>query len=108
MQTLAAGTTVHLLSASKYHGKYRLIEVAAPDANGWQHIKAAKFWSVKNHAGQVHSGTSVIEWHTRTDDAFATEADARSEAKARRQPRRQRMSGYGDFGQLGAFLGVNR
>lgn len=72
---LTPGATVHLLNNTKYAGCWTLAAVGAPDGNGWQAI----------------TGTNRMAWHTRAADAFATEADARAEAKSRRAPRRTRQ-----------------
>lgn len=89
---LVAGATVHLLRGSKYAGCWTLATVGEPDAHGWRAI----------------TGTDRCEWFTRGEDAFATEADARAAAKARRKPRSPKTAQplYGDFAQLARLNGI--
>jgi len=83
---LIAGRTVHVLRGSKYAGAWELAEVGEADENGYRQI----------------IDTRKRSWFARDEDAFATEADAKAEAKARRAPRRPRQEAplYGDGGML--------
>lgn len=88
---LLPGATVHLIRGTKYHGPVTLTTVGEPDTDGWRPITAGR-----------------VEWFTRDEDAYTTEADARAAAKARRQPRQPKRPAvlYGDWGQLAALNGM--
>lgn len=87
------GRTVHLLNGTRYAGEWTIDRV----------------WEQGEHPGGYFriAGTGG-QWSTRMDDVFATEADARAEARNRRQPRRARQAQplYGDFAQLAALHGI--
>ena len=87
---LVPGNTVHLLRGSKYAGEWKLTSVEAHDGT-WVKI--------------TDGGAS---WFTQEADAFATEAEARAEAKNRRAPRKARTARplYGDFALLAQFHGI--
>lgn len=89
--TLTAGTTVHLLRGTKYAGAWALTAVEPIRADGYHRIYAGK-----------------VEWFTRPEDAYATEADAKAAARARRQPRTPKRTPvlYGDHAQLAALYGM--
>jgi hypothetical protein len=95
-QVLVPGATVHLLRGSKYAGEWKLTEVSPAEGYpGWFFIRADR--------GQ---------WFTQPADAFATEAEARAEGRARRQPRRAKVQPVvaGEWGmacQLG-MIGTRR
>lgn len=83
------GKTVHIARGAKYAGAFEIAE-ATEEGGGWVAIRM----------------TNRVEWHTREEDTFATESEARECAKSRRQPRRQRVGLYGDFGWLAVFSGI--
>lgn len=90
---ITAGSTLHLLRGTKYAGAWNLTAVGTPDANGWVSITDDRNRS----------------WFTRQDDAFATESDARSEAKNRRKPRQARTPRplYGDGAVMAMVMGIS-
>ncbi|MGH9094475.1 MAG: hypothetical protein ACRDXE_04880 [Acidimicrobiales bacterium] len=73
---LTPGTTVHLLRGSRYSGAWTLETVGA------EHVENFPGWYVIT----ADNG----RWMVREIDAFATEADARAEARNRRAPRGSR------------------
>lgn len=86
---LVAGATVHLLSGTRYLGRFDALRSVGEPERGYRLVTSA-------------DGAQV---YTRPEDAFATEADARAAAKARRQPRQTRQPnyGYGDGATLAMF-----
>lgn len=93
-------TDVHVLRGTRYLGCWQdptirpagEVPEVRGDAAGWLAVTDAR-------------GTMAL---ARPEDLFDTEAEARAEAKARRQPRRPRQARplYGDYAQLAAFVGI--
>jgi hypothetical protein len=88
------GRTVHLLNGTRYAGAWTvtwvITEADAP-VDAWFRIFADRRM-----------------WSSRMADVFASEAEARAEARSRRAPRRSRQPEplYGDYAQLAAFHGI--
>lgn len=80
---ITPGSIVHLLRGTKYAGAWEISTVGPANADGFRAI----------------TSTDGASWFTRDQDAFATEGEARSAAKARRKPRQARTPQplYGDF-----------
>jgi len=88
---ITKGATVHILRGSKYAGPWTISEAGDPDGDGWREIS-------DGHR----------RWFARDVDAFTTEAEARAEARNRRQPRRTRQPQplYGDFAVIAMLNGI--
>lgn len=93
---LQPGITVHLLNGTRYAGRWELATVEPvedPKFAGWVRITGTR------------DGLAGVQWHTRPEDAFPTEAEARYEGRARRRPRRPKpqpvMGEWGMAVQLG-------
>jgi hypothetical protein len=84
--------TVHVLHGSRYVGAFANATVTAHEDGVHSLVRSAD-------GSQVYAAAG---------DMFATEAEAREVAKARRKPRTQRQPQalYGDFAQLAAFHGL--
>jgi hypothetical protein len=84
------GTTVHVLRNTRYEGAFTITEIVGTEGE-WVSFKAGK-----------------VQYAARLIDFFATEAEAKAEAKARRAPRtaRQPQPLYGDYAQFAALQGI--
>jgi hypothetical protein len=67
------GQTIHMLRGSKYAG-VMTVDSVEDAGQGWYWLRG-----------------SCCQTSARPEDVFATEAEARTEGRARRQPRRQRV-----------------
>lgn len=86
-----AGDTVHILRGSKYAGAWTLTADPVLRPDGWLEIRG-----------------NGAQWFARPCDLFATEVDARTEAKARRRPRTPRTGTtlYGDYATIAMLNGI--
>lgn len=86
--------TFHVLRGSKYHG------------GGWSVDTNSVRYGQEGWLPMVHESGS--QWYARPVDLFATEAEARAEARSRRKPRQacQPVALYGDFAMLARMNGI--
>jgi hypothetical protein len=87
-------TTYHALRGTKYSG------------GGWTPTGATQ--TTSDGAEWLEIKADGATWFARACDLFATETQARAEARSRRAPRQVRTPQplYGDFAQLAALNGI--
>lgn len=85
------GRTWHVLNNTKYAGTWAIDSAEPIEGTEWVTVRDGR-----------------RQWNVRLADCFATEADARAEARSRRQPRRARTARplYGDFAFVAAINGI--
>ena len=100
--TTASAPTLHTIRGSRYGGAWEAAEVLSVADSGLETRGDITGYVV------IRSTVSRVTQLVRSDEIFASEAEARAAAKALRAPRRPRQTQplYGDFAWVAAFNGI--